>query len=172
MVNTSGGQEAPGALESVRALLNTWLIPNDTRLAEDRFDAYAGQARLPSTRRQELRALRDDLRQAVEGTADTAAIVNDWVERLEIRPRVVGGTITFSDQGSLAAGHVAAVLEAIAAGRWHRLKACPDCRWIFYDHSRNASKRWCLMTAGGPDGRSCGGIAKVRAHRERHRATR
>ncbi|MCC3763868.1 CGNR zinc finger domain-containing protein [Glycomyces sp. TRM65418] len=171
MVNTSSDQEAPGALEPVRTLLNTWLIPNDTRQAEDRFEAYADQAGLPRTRRKELRSLRDDLRQAVEHHADTAAIVNDWVERLDIRPRVVDDAIAFTGGGH-AADHVAAVLEAIAAGRWHRLKACPDCRWVFYDHSRNASKRWCLMTAGGPGGRSCGGIAKVRAHRERTRATR
>ena len=171
MVNISGDQEAPGTLESVRTLLNTWLIPNDTRLAEDRFDEYADQARLPRAQRTELRALRDDLRQLVEG-ADTTALVNDWVDRLEIRPQVTGKAITFIGHDSPAAAHVAAVLEAIAANRWHRLKACPDCRWVFYDHSRNASKRWCLMTAGGAGGRSCGSIAKVRAHRERHRATR
>ena len=171
MVNSGSVQEAPGALESVRALLNTWLIPNDTRRPEDRFDEYADQVRLPREHRQDLLALRDDLRRAVERTADTAPIVNDWIERLQVRPRVVGDTIAFSHEGDVVAGLVAAALEAIAAGRWHRLKACPDCRWVFYDHSRNASKRWCLMSAGGPGGRSCGSIAKVRAHRERTRAT-
>jgi predicted RNA-binding Zn ribbon-like protein len=81
----------------------------------------------------------------------------------------VDDTIAFTHPGGLGADLVSAALEAIAAGRWRRLKACPDCRWVFYDHSRNASKRWCLMTAGGPDGRSCGSIAKVRAHRRRTR---
>ena len=42
------------------------------------------------------------------------------------------------------------VMAAIAAGTWTRLKACPDCRWVFYDNTRNGSKRWCLMTAGAP----------------------
>lgn len=37
----SAGQVAPGALEQVRALLNSWLIPNDTRVATDRFDDLA-----------------------------------------------------------------------------------------------------------------------------------
>jgi len=60
-----------------------------------------------------------------------------------------------------------AVVAAIAAGTWPRLKVCPDCRWAFFDHTRNASKRWCLMTAGGSDGRSCGSIAKVRRYRQR-----
>jgi predicted RNA-binding Zn ribbon-like protein len=171
VVNTRNGQEAPGALESVRTLLNTWHIPNDTRRAEDRFDEYAGQIRPSEAQRRELLALRTDFRKAVERAVDTAEVLNDWIERLEIRPRIVDDVIGFGHRGGLPAELVAAVLEAIAAGRWHRLKACPDCRWVFYDHSRNASKRWCLMTAGGPDGRSCGSIAKVRAHRQRTRST-
>jgi predicted RNA-binding Zn ribbon-like protein len=39
---------------------------------------------------------------------------------------------------------------------------------VFYDHTRNASKRWCLMNAGGPNGRACGTIAKVRRYRQAH----
>ncbi|GAB3644502.1 CGNR zinc finger domain-containing protein [Glycomyces tarimensis] len=170
MVSTGSGQEAPGALEAVRALLNTWRIPNDTRRAEDHFDEYAEQAGLPQARRHELLALRADLRRTVERSADTADVVNEWIGRLELRPRVADGAVGFSHRGDRAGDLVAAVLEAIAAGHWRRLKACPDCRWVFYDHSRNGSKRWCLMTAGGPEGRSCGSIAKVRAHRRRARA--
>ncbi|GAA2161305.1 MULTISPECIES: CGNR zinc finger domain-containing protein [Glycomyces] len=171
MVNTGTEQEAPGSLEAVRTLLNTWRIPNDTRRAEDRFEEYADQAGLSKSRRHELLALRADLRAAVERSADTSAVLNDWIKRLAILPQVVDDTIAFKHSGGLGADLVSAALEAIAAGRWRRLKACPDCRWVFYDHSRNASKRWCLMTAGGPDGRSCGSIAKVRAHRKRTRTT-
>jgi len=173
MVNNGGGQEAPGTLEAVRTLLNTWRIPNDTRRAEDEFDAYASEARLPQAQRQTILDLREDLRAAVEHTADTSETLNHWITHLKIRPHLTNGAIEYRpDQPPtpLAATLLAACLEAIAANRWHRLKACPDCRWAFYDHSRNGSKRWCLMTAGGPDGRSCGGIAKVRAHRERTRA--
>jgi hypothetical protein len=169
MVNTGSDQEAPGALEAVRTLLNTWRIPNDTRRAQDGFDAYADEAGLSRPRRRELLELREDLRRAVERDVDAATVVNDWTTRLDLRPRVVDGTVRFVHPGGPAGDMVAAVLEAIAAGRWHRLKACPDCRWVFYDHTRNAGKRWCLMTAGGPDGRSCGSIAKVRAHRQRVR---
>jgi hypothetical protein len=60
---------------------------------------------------------------------------------------------------------------AVADGQWQRLKACPDCRWVFYDHTRNASKRWCLMHAGGPDGRACGTIAKLRQYRQKQKAS-
>ncbi|WP_199035201.1 CGNR zinc finger domain-containing protein [Glycomyces salinus] len=171
MVNSSSGQEAPDGLEAVRGLLNTWLIPNDTREPEDHFDEYVERSGASRSQRSRLKALRDDLRSAVERSTDTAEIVNPWIERLAIQPKVGENGLHFTHSSGLAGDLVCAVLEAVAAARWNRLKACPDCRWIFYDHSRNASKRWCLMTAGGPDGRSCGSIAKVRAHRERARSS-
>jgi predicted RNA-binding Zn ribbon-like protein len=42
------------------------------------------------------------------------------------------------------------------------MRVCPnpDCRWMFYDHSKNRSGRWCQMA-------ECGNRAKVRAYRER-----
>src|SRR6266516_3318500 len=72
----------------------------------------------------------------------------------------------------LCAEVVALVVEAIAHNTWMRLKACPDCHWVFYDHTRNRNKVWCLMVAGGPQGRSCGSISKVRSFRERQKARR
>ncbi|QSB04938.1 CGNR zinc finger domain-containing protein [Natronoglycomyces albus] len=171
MVNRSNGQAAPGDLEAVRLLLNTWLIPNDTREPEDHLDAYVERSSVPRSQLSQLKALRDDLRMAVERAGPTAEVVNPWVERLAIQPRVAEEELNFGHEAGLAGDLVCAVLEAVASRHWHRLKACPDCRWIFYDHSRNASKRWCKMTAGGPDGRSCGSIAKVRAHRKRVRST-
>jgi len=150
VVNT---QEAPGALESIRTLLNTWSIPNDTRTPTDVFDGPP-----------DIRALRDDLRRAVERATPEA--INPWITRLRVRPVIRDGRIEWTGRGDGAA-IVGVALTAIADGTWPRLKACPDCRWVFYDHTRNGSKRWCLMTAGGSTGRSCGSIAKVRAHRQR-----
>jgi predicted RNA-binding Zn ribbon-like protein len=62
-------------------------------------------------------------------------------------------------------GEVAAAAVALAVdGRWERVKICPadDCRWAFYDRSRNRSRHWCAMSA-------CGTRAKSRAFRERQR---
>jgi predicted RNA-binding Zn ribbon-like protein len=58
---------------------------------------------------------------------------------------------------------VAAAAKARIQGTWARLKVCPadDCRWAFYDTSRNRSRRWCSMEV-------CGNRNKVRAFRERH----
>jgi predicted RNA-binding Zn ribbon-like protein len=60
---------------------------------------------------------------------------------------------------------LAIVARAMADGTWARLKACrmDDCRWAFYDGSRNRSGAWCSMA-------SCGNRAKVRAYRTRQRA--
>ncbi|TDD34442.1 CGNR zinc finger domain-containing protein [Nonomuraea terrae] len=171
MVNVRDGspQEAPGALERVRELLNTWLIPNDTRRPADRFDDYA--APLPAPDRDVLRRLRDDLRAAVERQPGSDDLINAWVHDLGLGVRVHDRTLVFRHDAGTAGEILAIVLEAITTRQWDRLKACPDCRWVFYDHTRNASKRWCLMNAGGPGGRACGTIAKVRRHR-RNRAGR
>jgi predicted RNA-binding Zn ribbon-like protein len=51
-------------------------------------------------------------------------------------------------------------------GTWARLKACPgrDCGWVFYDHSRNQSARWCSMKV-------CGDREKARAYYQRRTAS-
>jgi predicted RNA-binding Zn ribbon-like protein len=164
------GQAAPGDLEQVQELLNSWLIPNDTRLAADRFGEYARDHGVRGSDAGQLRELRDDLRGAVEGASGAASRVNEWAARLGLRPVIRDGGIGFEHPGGPAGDILAIVLTAAADGRWRRLKACPDCRWVFYDHTRNASKRWCLMYAGGPDGRACGTIAKVRRHRQKSSA--
>lgn len=57
----------------------------------------------------------------------------------------------------------AAAIWAQHTGIWERLKACAneDCRWIFYDHSKNRSGSWCVMEI-------CGSRAKMRTYRQRH----
>jgi predicted RNA-binding Zn ribbon-like protein len=57
---------------------------------------------------------------------------------------------------------VAASVAARIKGTWGRLKICPadDCRWAFYDTSRNRSRRWCSMEV-------CGNRQKVRRFRTR-----
>ena len=98
MVNTDD-QAAPGDLERIRTLLNTWLIPNDTRVATDRFHGNAV-----------VRELRDDLRRVVEGTASTDHILNTWVRRLDVTPHIAGGAVQFRGNGS--AGRLLAIVVA------------------------------------------------------------
>jgi len=73
----------------------------------------------------------------------------------------VDGGVELSAQ--TAVGLIAAAAAKVAIeGRLDTVKICPadDCRWAFYDTSRNHSRQWCSMEV-------CGNRAKARAHRER-----
>jgi predicted RNA-binding Zn ribbon-like protein len=51
------------------------------------------------------------------------------------------------------------VVAAVGTGEWSRVKTCrnPDCRWAFYDSTRNRSAVWCDMAV-------CGSRAKSRRY--------
>jgi predicted RNA-binding Zn ribbon-like protein len=55
-----------------------------------------------------------------------------------------------------------AAVELLTSDELKRVRWCeaPDCQWLFLDHSRNRSRRWCDMTI-------CGNRAKARRHYER-----
>jgi hypothetical protein len=184
---SQGGQVAPGTLEGVRAFLNTWWIPNDTHVPTDALETLEEMQRFFYTAFGELngpivpeqvRQLRTDLR-AILGSSEVVAL-DQWLVRLPVEVR-----LEKNEQGHpairyqpaqvsgcrLCAAILALVVEAIAQQTWTRLKACPDCQWVFYDHTKNRSKVWCLMVAGGSLGRSCGSIAKVRSFRERRKVS-
>lgn len=183
-------QMAPGTLEIVRTFLNTWRISNDTREPSDELVSLSVMHHFystwfgDSTRDSEItilpeavRQLRADLR-SILGTSDVL-VLSKWLSRQPVEvmlsPNADGMPILryrpAGVQGCrLCAEVVALVVEAIARSTWTRLKACPDCQWVFYDHTKNKNKVWCLMTASGPQGRSCGSISKVRSFRERQKA--
>ena len=73
------------------------------------------------------------------------------------------GTARLEGDG-LVASLLAIIARAQADGTWERMKACraEDCRWAFYDRSRNRSRAWCSM-------RECGNRAKARSYRARQR---
>ena len=192
MVNMSkkNDQVAPGTLEVVRTFLNTWWIPNDTREPTDElvsleamqqfystwFEASGGGSEI-SIVPELVRQLRADLR-SILGTSDVL-ILREWLARQPVEVILSSDAegmpvLTYRPAGSegcsLCAEVLALVVEAIARSTWTRLKACPDCQWVFYDHTKNKNKVWCLMTASGPQGRSCGSISKVRSFRQRQKA--
>ena len=53
-------------------------------------------------------------------------------------------------------------IDLLASGDFARLKQCPGhgCGWLFYDRSKNNSRRWCDMAV-------CGNRSKAKRHRER-----
>jgi predicted RNA-binding Zn ribbon-like protein len=171
---------APGRLEHVRRFLNTWEHLARTREDRDHLpglarDAGAWERRFPSVRRprqdelEELTALRTGLRRAVEDDLEV-----EWLNaqfqaaRLSVNIDASGSTIRYVPAGeaTTVSDLLTIVVEAIGDGTWQRLKACPDCQLVFFDRTRNASKRWCQMSAR-QGGRACGSIAKVQRWRAR-----
>ena len=62
---------------------------------------------------------------------------------------------------SLLAEIVSSFTDILAFGEPERIKICqnPDCLWIFYDNSKNHSRKWCENATG------CGNLMKVRLFR-------
>jgi predicted RNA-binding Zn ribbon-like protein len=60
---------------------------------------------------------------------------------------------------------VAELYDGSIQGTLDRLKMCAaeECRRVFYDRSKPATRRWCMSTL-------CGNRIKTRTYRERHRA--
>ena len=173
---------APGRLELVRAFVNTldmargpeqferpadardWLVSHGLASPGLRLSA-AGLARTLQLRE----AIRSLLLANGGAPAAPAAktTLNEVAARAGLQPQFAenGSTeLVVTAQGLDAAlGGLAAVMfDAIAAGDWERLRACPTCKWAFYDTSRNRSSRWCDMAV-------CGNRAKQRTFSQRRR---
>jgi predicted RNA-binding Zn ribbon-like protein len=56
--------------------------------------------------------------------------------------------------------------DLLTSGQLHRVRQCGDerCGWLFFDRSKNRSRRWCSMD-------DCGNRAKARRHYRRSRAS-
>jgi predicted RNA-binding Zn ribbon-like protein len=124
-----------------------------------------------------LHQLREGLRQliaigqgfGVKPSAGAARAINEVLAgaAIELRFSAVGPELI--PVGASPVDRVLGSLTAIAAiamidDGWRRLKVCPGphCGWVFYDHSRNGSGRWCSMNV-------CGGREKARAQYRRRR---
>jgi predicted RNA-binding Zn ribbon-like protein len=173
-------------LEAVRAFVNT--VHHEQGEVEEGLETPAGlaaflvdqgladkrvTARPADLRRAlEVREAIRDLLSANNGEPLRAEAV-EVLNRAAARSRVVAA---FDDHASWrvepasegvdqALGRLlATVFRSMSDGTWSRMKACgnPDCRWAFYDGSKNRSGRWCEMA-------SCGNRMKARAFRARAR---
>lgn len=125
---------------------------------------------------QRVAAVREAIRALLRSNAGEE-VDPDAVATLEAAVHWARLTVVFDERGRIGvepgrpgvAGSVgrllAIVADAMADGSWARLRVCDaaDCRWAFYDHTRNRSGRWCSMAV-------CGNRAKVRAYRSRRDA--
>jgi predicted RNA-binding Zn ribbon-like protein len=53
-------------------------------------------------------------------------------------------------------------LTLLRQGTLDRVRACPSCRWLFLDTSRNNKRRWCSMATCGSRSKSAMYFAKTR----------
>lgn len=145
-LNTVDVEDQTDLLDSLDGW-GSWLATHDL----DRCFPAQGIADL-----EQARQLRDDLRARAAGEACA-----------QVRQVGIQVALTCEGEVELSAatpvGFVAAAVAKVAIEqRLDRVKICPadDCRWAFYDVSRNRSRQWCSMKV-------CGNRAKARAHRER-----
>lgn len=139
-------------------LLVDFLNTVDQEAHTDVLDSPAGWARWLAARELadggDARAVRGALRAAVGGAPALPASAPVTLELVDGVPAVVAPDVVGA---VLAAAHRLVVL-----GEWARVKICPadDCRWAFFDRSRNHSRVWCSM-------RVCGNREKARVWRGR-----
>ena len=161
--STTSGLEspraAPGRLELVRQFINTAdLHPGEDELVDlEALRAWLRKRGLIAPREplaagdlERALALREALRTLF------AVRDRDGVPALEPVARGLEG----------AFAELLAIIEHAAVdGSLARLKVCADhdCRWAFYDQSKNRSRSWCNMAV-------CGNRAKAREYRRRHRS--
>lgn len=144
-------------------------------LAEWGLDRFLGGRDVPV---EDLRRLRGLLRSIVEKVGSTGAPDPGDVARLnkvigagpvahtlardgdhwELRPEPVA-----PGQGAVLAAVARSAASFLSDAELERIKICSndDCRWVFYDESKNRSRRWCDTT--------CGNLHKVRRYRARQR---
>ncbi len=115
----------------------------------------------------------DDFRSGRPVSASDVAALNTYLAKGPVRRRLVldGGEPRVDyvpaarDWDWVLAETAASLADLLARGEPERLKVCEnrDCGWVFYDNSRNRSRRWC-------DSRGCGNLIKVRRFRARHKS--
>lgn len=153
--------EDVGTATLVVDFLNTVDVDEGTDLLDspDGWRDWAAQRDLLPGSLNTVRELRDALRDAVDGRPATLPPIG-LTARATDRGVVLHGT-------DAAAAVLAVAVALTDQGGWDRVKLCPahDCRWAFYDRSKNRSRTWCSMAG-------CGNRAKARGYRDRTRTVR
>lgn len=178
---------APGSLALVQQFVNTrnYLYGGDrledaqvaTNWLANHGLLEAGE-RLEESERRRLVAFREELRDMLVvhngGSRADAKTLNELVAsaRLRVTFDPAGRLVLEPGLGDQAADRILSRLLAVIAGAeaegtWVRLKVCrnEDCRWAFYDASKNRSGAWCNMGI-------CGARHKMRAYRQRKSSSR
>ena len=179
---------APGKLELVRSFLNTLDVQKGSDaletpealvvwLREHELIAPRAKTAVNEADAAYVRRIREALRAlAQRNNGSECACAVDEVEAASERSRYAlildpaTGTCALrpnADGIDGALGRILAAMQAAMLERtWGRLKSCADenCRWAYFDHSKNGCSRWCSAD-------TCGNRSKVKRYRERHAAS-
>jgi predicted RNA-binding Zn ribbon-like protein len=176
---------APGPLVLVQALVNTVeLADGSDRLADPTVarpwlienDLLAPQVELTEADLDLVRGVREALRALLvhnaggppPGDAALAALRAGAAGGAARADFADDGQVRLTADGDSVRDRLVVLLliirDAQRDGSWARLKACAndECRWAFYDRSRNRGGAWCEMAA-------CGNKLKNREFRARRR---
>ncbi len=176
---------APEPLLRIQALVNTVELPTGPDRLADPDDArpwlidnglMAAEADLSDADLQLLRDVREALRAVLVrnsgGPAPTEAqckplrtVAAGGVARAEVDADGNVGLVAAGDSVPERLVDLLLIMrDAQRDGSWARLKVCgnDECRWAFYDRSRNHGGTWCEMS-------SCGNKLKNREFRARRK---
>jgi predicted RNA-binding Zn ribbon-like protein len=174
-----------GSLRLVREFVNTYDLESDTEALSEpgdlrkwlRHNGFPGSDEV-ATEADLARAI--ELREAIRelllaanhdgGSAPEAAgQLTAAARRAQLRPEFTPSgetrlTAAATGVDGALGGLLVMVSEAMADGRWRRLKVCRNdtCRWAFFDASRAGGGKWCSMAV-------CGNRSKAAAWRARQR---
>lgn len=164
-VNTRDVSTGADELESL-AGATAWLVGRD--LVDDSFV-------LDEPAHADLLAFRSALHRLAHAhggqalDAHTRAVLADLGQRVSLSIEVAeDGSLDLRSVGPGVLAPIGRLLsdvrDAANDGSLIRLKACAQdsCQWVFVDHSKNRSRRWCDMD-------TCGNVVNARAYRQRRR---
>jgi predicted RNA-binding Zn ribbon-like protein len=177
------GKPAPEPLARIQALVNTIDLESGADRLAHAVDAepwLRAQGLLPPggvPTTDDLRTIRE-LREALRAmlvhnaggpppTGDQISPLGHVADAVAARVRLgADGTLQVAADSDSLGGRLLSLLlvvsDAQRDGTWAHLKACgnEDCRWAFYDRSRNHGGTWCDMA-------TCGNKLKNREFRAR-----
>jgi predicted RNA-binding Zn ribbon-like protein len=158
-----------------------WLSEHDLlhrEMIDDQLRRHAQDETATKPTMERIRRVRAALRELLDATVerrppDRAALrtVNRALRAqyvYELVPAPDGVSFDHRHEGDPIAGALARLTESIARELTRpdadRLRVCAneECRWVFWDASPTARRKWCDMA-------TCGNRAKVARHRERMR---
>jgi predicted RNA-binding Zn ribbon-like protein len=101
--------------------------------------------------------------------ADLNAVLSDSLSRMRLVPLACSFEWGWEEDGARLERPLWYIVQSAATlltiGRLDRVRQCNDdhCGWLFFDVSKNRSRRWCSM-------QDCGNRAKARRHYKKRKA--